>query len=53
VHAYTFRRDDLPAYASSLDAWLEWFILEARVDGLFCDHPDVAVRVRTSVEKVQ
>ena len=53
LHPYTFRRDDLPAYASTLEAWLEFFFVAARVDGVFCDHPDVAVRVRDSAAKVQ
>jgi glycerophosphoryl diester phosphodiesterase len=53
LHPYTFRRDELPAYARSLEEWLDFFIVEAQVDGLFCDHPDVAVRVRDSVPKVQ
>lgn len=53
LHPYTFRRDELPRYARSLEEWLEFFIVEAQVDGLFCDHPDVAVRVRDSAPKVQ
>ena len=53
LHPYTFRRDELPAYARTLEEWLEIFLVEARVDGLFCDHPDVAVRVRDSLLKVQ
>jgi glycerophosphoryl diester phosphodiesterase len=53
LHPYTFRRDELPAYASTLEGCLEFFIAEARVDGLFCDHPDVAVRVRATTDKVQ
>lgn len=53
LHPYTFRRDDLPGYAASLEEWLEFFIAEARVDGLFCDHPDVAVSVRAAGRKVQ
>jgi len=53
LHPYTFRREDVPEYASSFEDWLEFFIAGARVDGLFCDHPDVAVRVRDSVSKVQ
>ena len=53
LHPYTFRRDELPGYAQTLEEWLEFFIVEAEVDGLFCDHPDVAVRVRDSVPKVQ
>ncbi len=53
LHPYTFRRDELPGYAHSLEELLEFFIVEAEVDGLFCDHPDIAVRVRDSVAKVQ
>lgn len=53
LHPYTFRRDELPGYARSLEEWLEFFIVEAQVDGLFCDHPDVAVRVRDAASKVQ
>lgn len=53
LHPYTFRRDDLPEYAQSLEELLEFFLVEVRVDGLFCDHPDIAVRVRSSVNKVQ
>jgi glycerophosphoryl diester phosphodiesterase len=46
VHAYTFRRDALPAYASSLDLLLNEFLGRVGLDGVFCDHPDVAVRAR-------
>jgi glycerophosphoryl diester phosphodiesterase len=53
LHAYTFRRDDLPGYARTLEEWLEFFWGEVRIDGAFCDHPDVAVRVRDSTLKVQ
>jgi glycerophosphoryl diester phosphodiesterase len=53
VHAYTFRRDDLPAYARSLEDLLELFQREVGVDGVFCDHPDVAVRVLGPAPKVQ
>jgi len=53
LHPYTFRSDDLPGYAQTLEEWLEFFLVKARVDGLFCDHPDVAVRVRASTLKVQ
>jgi glycerophosphoryl diester phosphodiesterase len=44
LHPYTFRRDQLPEYAASLDELLELFFAEIGVDGVFCDHPDVAVR---------
>jgi glycerophosphoryl diester phosphodiesterase len=53
LHAYTFRRDDLPAYARTLEQLLEFFWIEVGVDGVFCDHPDVAVRVRAAALKVQ
>ena len=53
LHAYTFRRDALPAYARTLEELLELFWIEVGVDGVFCDHPDVAVRVRASALKVQ
>ena len=53
VHAYTFRRDDLPVYARTLEELLGLFFTEIGVDGVFCDHPDIAVRVRDSLDKVQ
>lgn len=53
LHAYTFRRDALPDYARTLEELLEFFWNEIGVDGVFCDHPDVAVRVRDSALKVQ
>jgi glycerophosphoryl diester phosphodiesterase len=53
LHPYTFRREEVPGYARTFEAWLEFFLVQARVDGLFCDHPDVAVRVRDSTLKVQ
>jgi glycerophosphoryl diester phosphodiesterase len=53
VHAYTFRRDDLPPYARTLEELLELVFAGGAVDGVFSDHPDVAVRVRASAVKVQ
>jgi glycerophosphoryl diester phosphodiesterase len=53
LHPYTFRRDDLPEYARTLEEVLEFFLVEVRAEGVFCDHPDVAVRVRSSLHKVQ
>jgi len=53
VHPYTFRRDELPAYARTLEELLDLFMTEIRVDGVFCDYPDVAVRVRDKIQKVQ
>jgi len=46
VHPYTFRADSLPDYASSLDEVFDIFINHAKVDGLFTDFPDQAVRFR-------
>jgi glycerophosphoryl diester phosphodiesterase len=53
LHPYTFRRDELPSYARTLDELLAFFFVEARVDGVFCDHPDIAVRVRDRTLEVQ
>jgi glycerophosphoryl diester phosphodiesterase len=49
LHPYTFRRDDLPPYAATLEQLLEWFFGDVGVDGVFCDHPDVAVETRRRV----
>jgi glycerophosphoryl diester phosphodiesterase len=53
LHPYTFRKDDLPGYVRTLEELLELFATEVGVDGVFCDHPDVAVRVRDRAPKVQ
>jgi glycerophosphoryl diester phosphodiesterase len=53
LHAYTFRRDDLPAYARTLEDLLEIFFVDVGVDGVFSDHPDVAARVRAATLQVQ
>ncbi len=46
LHPYTFRRDELPAFASDLEALLQAFFTTVGVDGVFCDQPDIAARVR-------
>jgi glycerophosphoryl diester phosphodiesterase len=46
LHPYTFRREELPGYATTLEQLLEVFLGEAGVNGVFCDFPDVAARVR-------
>jgi glycerophosphoryl diester phosphodiesterase len=46
LHAYTFRRDELPAFATDFEALVLAFFTEIGVDGLFCDQPDIAARVR-------
>ncbi len=53
LHPYTFRRDELPAYARTIEELLEFFFVEVRVEGVFCDHPDIAVRVRDRALEVQ
>lgn len=53
IHAYTFRREDVPAYARSFEELLELFLAKMGVDGVFSDHPDIAVRVRDSLLEVQ
>jgi glycerophosphoryl diester phosphodiesterase len=49
LHPYTFRRDELPPFAANCESLLELFFEEVGVDGVFCDHPDVAVRVRDAL----
>jgi glycerophosphoryl diester phosphodiesterase len=51
LHPYTFRRDDLPSYAPDLESLLTLFFEEVAVDGLFCDHPDVAVLIRNRLRR--
>lgn len=46
LHPYTFRHDRVPSYARDMEQLLEFFIGEVQVAGVFCDHPNVAVRVR-------
>jgi glycerophosphoryl diester phosphodiesterase len=53
VHAYTFRREDVPSYARSFEDLLEIFFAQIGVDGVFSDHPDAAIRVRDALPKVQ
>ena len=48
IHPYTFRADELPDGVDSFERLLSYFIHELQVDGLFCDFPDRARRVRDS-----
>jgi glycerophosphoryl diester phosphodiesterase len=49
VHPYTFRADQVPAWATSFRELLRVFLGDLGVDGVFCDHPDIAVDVRDSL----
>jgi glycerophosphoryl diester phosphodiesterase len=49
VHPYTFRKDQLPPGVPDLEALLRLFYVEISVDGVFCDHPDIAVAVRSNL----
>ena len=44
VHPWTFRADALPKNCPSPDALLAALLRDAQVDGLFCDHPDLALK---------
>jgi glycerophosphoryl diester phosphodiesterase len=44
VHPYTFRADSLPRKYGSLEEEIETFFFDYGVDGVFTDHPDVAVK---------
>lgn len=46
VHVWTFRTDALPAFAESGQQLLEWLAIDAGVDGIFADQPDVVVSWR-------
>ncbi len=46
LHPYTFKREGLPEFAPSLEQLLTVFFRAIGVDGVFCDFPDVAVRIR-------
>ena len=48
VHPYTFRADDLAPGFENLDEMVRYFCSELRVDGLFTDFPDQAVRLLAS-----
>lgn len=43
VHPYTFRRDQLPAYAADYRDLLKIFLNDIGVDGVFTDFPDLTV----------
>ena len=43
VHTYTFRADALPEYVKTFDELLHIFLVDAKVDGIFTDFPDLAI----------
>ncbi|MGY4706853.1 glycerophosphodiester phosphodiesterase [Candidatus Bipolaricaulota sp. J31] len=52
VHPYTFRADSLPRKYRSPEEELETFFFTYGVDGVFTDHPDIAVRLLGQRERV-
>jgi len=46
VHPYTFRADRLPTFVDDADELLELLFERVMIDGLFCDHPDIALAAR-------
>lgn len=52
LHPYTFRRDALDAgLGLDLEGLLEFFYCEVGVDGVFTDHPDLAVQARDTARR--
>ncbi|HEX7080324.1 MAG TPA: glycerophosphodiester phosphodiesterase [Gammaproteobacteria bacterium] len=51
LYPYTFRRDQVPAFFPTFEALLAFFFEEVAVSGVFCDHPDIAVRVRDGLAR--
>lgn len=46
VHVWTWRSDSLPAFVKQGDEFLEWLTVQAGVDGIFADQPDLVVAWR-------
>ncbi|WP_169303063.1 glycerophosphodiester phosphodiesterase [Thalassotalea mangrovi] len=46
VHAYTFRRDKLPACTTSFRQLHQLFFSELNIDGIFTDYPDISADFR-------
>lgn len=44
VHPYTFRQDAFPKYVENFDDLLELYYVQLKVDGIFTDFPDRAVK---------
>jgi len=47
VHPYTFRREreQLPSYVQTLEELINLYVNRYKVDGVFTDFPDIAVKV--------
>jgi len=45
VHPYTFRKDQLPAFADTFEALVGFFAGEVGIDGMFTDFPDAAISI--------
>lgn len=50
LHPYTFNRESLPPFVRSMEELLGVVLRQLRPDGLFCDFPDIAVRLRSELE---
>ena len=48
VHVWTLRKDRLPKGVESAEQYLDWVVHKAGADGIFTDHPDIAVQWRES-----
>ena len=48
LHPYTLRADALPAWANNFDDVMQRVVIEAGADGIFSDHPDLAVKFLTN-----
>jgi glycerophosphoryl diester phosphodiesterase len=51
VHPYTFRRDDLPAGIDNFEELLDILFLQAGVNGVFTDFPDIVRQYLHSVTR--
>lgn len=47
VHVWTFRTDALPPFTAQAEDLLKWLVIDAGVDGIFSDQPDVVVNWRS------
>ena len=45
IHIYTARKEDLPPQFNTLEDFLKFLYFDIKVDGVFCDFPDIAMNV--------